>query len=247
MTKYLFIILTLGLLIGCSSTPDDVVFNAESEFAEANEDIEGNHLEDARQKLENIIRMDTEYTYAPLAQLRIGDSYVKSNDPDLAIEEYRRFLDTYPRHKYAAYAQYQIGIVYFDMVKGPGKGYGAALNALEAFDRLNEFYPRNPYRENASIKKEQSIKIITEHEMRVGEFYFKRTAYNGAIDRLTGLIRDFPKYIENPDLLRMLAVSYKGIDDDAKSDEYMTLLKEKYPDSKYVKKAKKQISKLKEE
>ena len=247
MAKYLIILAALTMLVACSSTPDTTPFDPEAQFAKANEDIEDKLLEDARQKLENIIRMDTEYTYAPLAQLRLGDTYVKSDHPDLAVEEYRRFLDIYPRHKYAAYARYQIGVVYFGLVKGPDRGYGAALNALDAFEQLNALHPRNPYRENVLIKIEQSKKIIADHELMVGEFYFKRTAYHGAIDRLTGLISDFPEYAEDPDLLRMLAVSYKGIGDDANSDEYLMRLKNQFPDSKYVKKAQKQISKLQEE
>ncbi len=235
------------MLVACSSADKTEPFNPEREFTKANEEFEDKHREDARQRFENIIRMDTQYLYAPLAQLRIADSYVADDDPELAIEEFRRFLDTYPRHKYAAYAQYNIGLVYFKLIKGPERGYGAALNALDAFTQLNELYPRNPYRQDAELKIEYSERIIAEHELMVGSFYFFRKAYNGAIDRLEGLIEAFPKYGDDPEVLWRLAVSHKGLGNDETSSEYLQRLEQLHPDSKYLKKARKYISKLKDD
>ena len=239
--------MALGLLVACSSADKTAPYDTAKEFAKANEEFEDKRHEDARQRFENIIRMDTEYIYAPLAQLRVADSYVADDNPELAIDEFRRFLDTYPRHKYAAYAQYNIGLVYFKLIKGPERGYGAALNALDAFRELNGLYPRNPYREDAELKIEHAEKIIAEHELMVGSFYFSRTAYNGAIDRLEGLIEAFPKYGNDPEVLWRLAVSHKGLGNDSRSQEYLTRLEALFPDSKYVKKARKHISKLEEE
>ncbi len=235
------------MLAACSSADKTELFNPEREFTKANEEFEDKRHADARQRFENIIRMDTQYLYAPLAQLRIADSYVADDNPELAIDEFRRFLDTYPRHKYAAYAQYNIGLVYFKLIKGPERGYGAALNALDAFTRLNELYPRNPYREDAELKIEHSERIIAEHELMVGSFYFSRKAYHGAIDRLEGLIETFPKYGDDPEVLWRLAVSHKGLGNDSRSLEYLTRLEALHPDSKYLKKARKHISKLQDE
>lgn len=244
MIKYITAIMALALVISCTPTHLDLTLAPDVAFKKANEEIEGHHFEDARQRLEHIIRTDTKYIYAPLAQLRLGDSYIESREPDLAIEEYRRFLDTYPRHKYASYAQYQIGLAYFGLVKGPDRGFGAALNALDIFTSLNETYPRNPYREDASLKIEQCNDIIAEHERIVGTFYFDRTAYHGAIDRLEGLVRDYPKYAEKSDVIMMLAVSYMGIGDETQSKQYLDRLESGFPDSKHLKKARKQIRKL---
>jgi len=247
MAKYIIMAMALALLVACSSSDKNEAFNITEEFAKANEDFEDKRHEDARMKFENIIRMDTEYIFAPLAQLRVADSYVADDNPELAIEEFRRFLDTYPRHKYAAYAQYNIGLVYFKLIKGPERGYGAALNALDAFRELNGRYPRNPYRQDAELKIEHSEDIIAEHELMVASFYFKRTAYHGAIERFDGLVEAFPKYGDNPEVLWRLAVSHKGLGDNARSDEYLQRLISLFPDSKYVKKARKHISKLQDE
>jgi outer membrane protein assembly factor BamD len=245
--KYILIVLSILALAACSSTPKSEEFYAEAEFQKANEDIEDNLLEDARIRFENIIRMDTKYVYAPLAQLRIADSYIKDDSAEIAIEEYRRFLDTYPRHKYASYAQYQIALAYFNMIRGPERGYGAALNALDHFLALNAVYPRNPYRKEVKIKIAQSEKIIAEHELMVGAFYFKRDAYHGAIDRLEGLVEDFPDYANDPEVLRMLAVSQRGLGNMDSSAEYLLRLESMFPKSKSLKKAKKAIRKLSEE
>ena len=233
------------LLASCSGAAKKAEpFDAEKLFKKANENLADKHMVVARQDLERIVRMDTTYEYAPLAQLRLGDSYMMDKDFELAIEEYGRFLDIYPRHKYAAYAQYQVGLAYFSMIKGPDKGWGAAMNALDAFMFLQERYPRNPYREDVDVKIAECRRIIAEHERLVGEFYYKRGACIGAVDRLEGLVRDFPEYADEPSVLMQLSVCYWKIERPEDSDASLERLRALYPDSKYVGKALKQIKKL---
>jgi outer membrane protein assembly factor BamD len=237
-------LLALLLALAACGKPTEPPFDPEAYFKDANEKLDDKLYEEGRQKLEKIIRMDTEYVYAPLAQLRLADSYVMDDEPDLAVEEYRRFLDTYPRHKYSSYAQYRIGGVFFDLIKGPERGYGPALNAMDAFLDLNERYPRNPYRREAGEKIQECRRIIAEHEMMVGEFYLKRRAYHGAMDRLEGLVRDFQEFEDNPRVLWLMTLGYKGLGKDELSAGSLARLEELFPKSKYLKKARKGLKKI---
>ena len=237
-------LLFIALALSACAKPEEAPFDPAVYFKAANEKLEDKLYEEGRQKLEKIIRMATEYVYAPLAQLRLADSYMMDDEPDLAVEEYTRFLDTYPRHKYSSYAQYRIGLVFFDLIRGPERGYGPALNAMDAFLTLNERYPRNPYRREAEEKMQECRRIIAEHEMMVGEFYLKRRAYHGATDRLEGLVRDFPEFADNPRVLWLMAVSYKGLGFEEHSASSLARLDELFPKSKNLKKAKKGLRKI---
>ena len=82
--------------------------------------------------------------YAPLAQLRIADAYVKEGEPELAVAEFRRFLEIYPDHRHASYAQYQIAMIYFSQIESPERGYGGAAKALEEFEKAQKKFPAEP-------------------------------------------------------------------------------------------------------
>ena len=70
--------------------------------------------------------------------MKIADSYVKEDEPELAIAEYQKFLDAYPDNQFASYAQYQIAMAYFNQIEGPERGYSGAAKALEEFEKLRK-------------------------------------------------------------------------------------------------------------
>jgi|Deesub1362A_J573_1020465.scaffolds.fasta_scaffold00045_144 outer membrane protein assembly factor BamD len=246
MRKLLAIFFIFVFSVSCAKKQEVKVrpFSIEEAFKEANELLKEKRYEDARQKLQQIKMKDETMKYTPLAQLRIADSYLQEKEPELAVEEYRRFLETFPEHKYSPYAIYQIGMVYYGLIEDSERGYGAASKALEAFEQLNSRYPRNPYREEVGFKIERCKEIIADHEYRVGEFYYKKEAYRGALGRFLGLLQRFPDYGKEPDVLLRIAISYKKLGENEKAKEYFSLLMKKYPESKAVEEAKKEFAEL---
>jgi outer membrane protein assembly factor BamD len=240
-----FMPLVLTLLIAACGGPSTMLleeFEAGKYFDEANRLIEDKKYEDARQLLHEIKRKDVEVEYAPLAQLRLADVYMKEDELEIAVEEYNRFLNEYPRHKHAAYAQYQIGQVYYSMIKGPDRGFSVVVKALNAFETLNREYPRNPYREKVELNIRQCRKVLGDHEFLVGDFYFKKEAYNGALGRFNGLLARYPDYHDEAAVLYRMAVSYRMLGDRENAERYLDALIEKYPDRPSTQKAKKEFS-----
>lgn len=226
------------VLASCGKdVPEPSLYDPEEAFAEANENFTDKQYEEARRGFQELRRKDTTGDYVPLAQLRIADSYFEEKEHELAVQEYRRFLDDYPRHKYASYAQHQVGQAYYRLILGPDRGFGYAVRALEEFEKLMADYPRNPYRETVQIKIERCREILADHEFLVADFYFKRDAHRGTLDRLLGLMRDFPEYRGMDEVLYRVAVSYKALGKDAEADEYLDRLRERYPDSSLIEEA----------
>lgn len=245
MRRLILILLVALFVASCSKKiPLAEPFDPARDFKEANMKLEDKYEEEARQIFQNIKRLDTTGEYAALAQLRIADSYVVEDMPDLAVDEYQEFLDTYPRHKYASYAQYQIGMVYYRLIKGPDRGFGSAQKALDAFERLNGLFPRNPYLADVEIKIMQCRAIIAEHEYRVGVFYYKQDACRGAVNRFEGVRKDYPKYTGMSSLLYRLAICYKKLGNEAETTRALDELKTKFPASGLHKKALEEIQEL---
>jgi len=247
-TRIIFLLLSLTLILSCSGKPArkiEEVFDAQKAFANANELMSKKEYEEARTAFLEIKSRDLTKKYAPMAQLRIADSYVEEQELERAIEEYRKFLDIYPDHRYASYSQYRVASIYFDQITGSDRGYGAAAKALEEFEKLKRMFPRNPYKEIIESRIERCKEIIVDYEFIVGAFYYKKGSYSAAIKRFDGLLKKFPGFKKEPDVLYHLAMSYKKQGAKDKAEEYFKLLIEKYPKSPLIPKAKKELSYIK--
>ena len=231
------------LVVSCSSKKElrRGEFSPEEALKEATRLIEEEEFDRARELLLQVKNRDTSGRYAPLAQLKLAESYLKDEDPDTAIYEYRRFLRLYPDHPQAPFAQYQIAMIYFRQIESPDKGAGGARKAMEEFQRLLRDYPRNPFREAAKLKIKQCRDLMAEYEYLVGRFYFKKGSYRAAIGRFRGILKDFPEYRRIPEVLYLIGISYKRLGQQEEADRFLRELLERFPDSKEAKKAEKEL------
>ena len=220
-------------------------FDPEKTFTSANEQLEKKEYEQARAAFLEVKNRDLTKKYAPLSQLKIADSYIKEEEFELAVSEYQKFLEAYPDHQYASYAQYQIAMVYFNQVESPDRGYGGAAKALEEFEKLKKMFPRNPYKDVIDLKIEQCRNTIAEYEYLVGEFYYKKDSYKAAIGRFEELLKRFPDYKGEAGVLLLTGISYKKLGQKDKASDFLTRLIEKYPNNKLAKDAKKELASLK--
>jgi len=249
LLRIIFIIPVLLIVFACSGkapvkTAVDE-FNAETSFEKANKLINNKDYEEARSLLLEVKNRDLTKKYAPLAQLRIADAYVKEGEPELAVAEYRRFLEIYPDHRHASYAQYQIAMVYFNQIESPERGYGGAAKALEEFEKLKRDFPRNPYKDLIDLRIEKCRNTMADYEFLVGEFYLKNGSYNAAISRFETLLKNFPDYKKEENVLLNLGITHKKAGEPEKAELYLNRLIDKYPNSRLSTDAKKELSLLK--
>jgi outer membrane protein assembly factor BamD len=238
-------IFLLCLLASCSSkstvrTTEE--FDPEKSFTRANKLIDDKEYAEARAALLEIRNRDLTKKYAPLAQLRVADSYVREEEPELAVAEYRKFLELYPDHRHAAYAQYQIAMVYFNQIEGPERGYGGAAQALAEFEKLKREYPRNPYKDLVELRIEKCRNVIADYEYLVGEFYIKNGAYAAAASRFEGLLKTYPEYKRQDGVLLNLGIAYRKAGQKEKAETALKQLLERFPTSRLVKDAKKELA-----
>jgi outer membrane protein assembly factor BamD len=92
---------------------------------------------------------------------------------------------------------------------------------------------------------EKCRNTIAEYEYLVGKFYYKKDSYNAALGRFEGLLKKYPDYKGEPEVLFYSAMSYKSLGQKEKAAEYLSRLVEKYPNNKLSGSAKKEISALK--
>ncbi|MEN2995272.1 MAG: outer membrane protein assembly factor BamD [Thermodesulfovibrio sp.] len=236
----LFIIMSFAFLI-LSCGGKEVVKKEEFDpivyLKKADELINKKEYEEARKLLLEIKNRESAKEYAPIAQLKIADSYLKEEETELAVTEYRRFIELYPESTYAPYAQYSIAMAYFRQIEGPERGAGTAQKALNEFLKLEKMYPRHPYGDILPLRIQKCRNIIAEGELIIGKFYYKKGSYKAAIGRFEGIVKNYPDFKNLDETLYLLIDSYKNLNMLEKAKEYLRLLKEKFPDSQFVRKA----------
>ncbi len=243
-----FIVALLFCAIACAKKPavrPVEKFDPEKSFAAASELLDKKEYEKARASFLEVKNRDQTGTLAPLAQLKIADSYVREEEPELAIPEYRRFLEMHPDHQYASYAQYQIAMLYFDQIESPERGYGGAAKALQEFEKLKRMFPRNPYKEAMEIKMEKCRNTMAEYEYLVGQFYYKKGSFQAALGRFEGLMKNYPGYQMASDVLFYIGMSYKNMGDADRASESLSLFLERYPSHNLFRDAQSALNSLK--
>ena len=244
LSRVLPVFMAVLALSACSrnQVKKDAPFSAADSFTRANALFEKKDYDKALKIFTEIKAKDASGKVAPLAALRIADCYDKQSEPDSAIEAYRKFLDVYPDHMYASYAQYRIAMIYFSQIQGYDRGFGAAKKALDEFRRLKELYPRNPYRDSVEMHISRCRYIMASYEFMVGNFYYKKKAYQGALGRFEGIVEDYPDFIRMPEVLYLAASSCRALGEGGKAGLYLEQLEKNWPDSIYVAKTKKDLA-----
>jgi outer membrane protein assembly factor BamD len=238
-----FAALSVLLTYGCGKdVKPETSYDAEKYLAKSDELVGAKDYKEARKVLLEVKNRDTQKKYGPIAHLKIADSYVKEGEPDLAIAEYRKFIDLYPDSQYASYAQYQIAMTYFAQIESADRGTGIARFALEEFNRLKKLYPRNPYRDIVEVRIEKARNILAEGDYIIAEFYYKKESYQSAVGRLEAMLTNYPDYKKEDEALLLLGKSYRELRIKDKAKDVFERLITKYPTSKAAKEAKKLLS-----
>ncbi|GBE33026.1 outer membrane protein assembly factor BamD precursor [bacterium BMS3Bbin05] len=232
----LFLVVVTLLSFSCASKEvKKEPLDPKAMLLKADKLIGDEEYEEARRLLNEVKGSDTTIKYAPIAQLKIAESYAKEDNPEEAVSEYKRFIELYPDSQYAPYAQYQIAMLYFSRIQGPERGVGEAKSALKEFRKLRSMYPRNPYKEIVDINIKKCLNIIAEYEFIVGKFYFDKDSYGAALGRFLGILKNYPDYIGTERVLYYIALSYRHEGDKDNALKYLKILKNKFPEGKYVK------------
>ena len=249
--RYLVYLILLLSFVACAADKtairDEPLFIPEESFKKANELIQNKNYVEARELLETIKVKDASQKYAPLARLRIADTYFNEESFDEAVIEYESFLDVYSDHQYASYAQYKLAMCFFQRIKSVDIGYSWAKRALREFEKLQQRYPRNPYMDILDTRIMACMNILAEYEYYVGNFYYKKGSYNAAIGRFNGMLKDYPHSVRVPEALYYTGLSYEQLGQGDEAIHSLTALIDRFPATELSIDAKKRVHSLDKE
>ncbi|RMF39707.1 MAG: outer membrane protein assembly factor BamD [Alphaproteobacteria bacterium] len=195
-----------------SAPPDTIYTTAEAK-------LESGDAEAAGKMFDEIERLYPYSDWAKRAMIMSAFSYYKAGRYDLSEQAAKRFLEFYPADKDAAYAQYLIGLSYYDQIVDVGRDQELTVKALRALRETQLRYPDSDYAREAKLKYDLALDHLAGKEMEIGRYYLKRGHYLAAINRFRVVVEQYQTTAHTAEALHRLVEANLalGLVDEAKT------------------------------
>lgn len=249
-------LITLTLILGCGSKKPIEGNNAkamyDSALAELAKDKGGFlgifNATDYDTINETLKEIQIRYTYSPyatLAELRTADTYFKKGEYRQAAIEYEEFIKRHPTHNGTQYAIFFLGLCNYKLVKGADRDPQGARETIKWLNKYVEEYPDSPLLPKADMNIRETIDVLAEREIYIGDYYFKKKNYKASSERYKTVIEQFPETKYYDKALYLLGKSYIDMNENDLALSALNRVINEFPNSKYSKEATELASSIK--
>ncbi len=229
------------ILAACASkeeAPD--AQNEQVLYGAATEQLESGNNEQAIKNLQMLEARFPFGPYAEQAQLELIYAYYKNFNFAASIEAAERFIRLHPQHPNVDYAYYMRGLANYSEGKGLFERFtptdlterdpGAARQSFNDFSQLVTRFPNSEYAPDARYRMIYLRNLLARYEINVANYYLRRRAFVGALNRGRYVVENFPQSPAVPDALAIIVQSYLLLEEDELANETLLVLRENYPD-----------------
>jgi len=175
--------------------------------------------------------------YAPKSALMAAYSYYSKNYYGDATAELIRFLRVYPKHKDIVYAEYLLGLCYYEQIVDEKKDLQSIINAKKTFKDLIYKHPDTEFATDAMFKINLINEILASKEMYIGRYYVDRKKWISAINRFRVVVDDYDTTIYVEEAIHRLVEIYYTIGIESEAKKYANLLGYNYQSSEWYEKS----------
>lgn len=186
--------------------------------------------------------------YRADAKLGIGDSYLGERSAEsyvLAINEYREFLNFYPTHERAHYAQYQLAMAYFNQMRSPMRDQTETRDAIRELTTYVTRFADKPLIGEARQKLRAAKDRLADWDVGVAVHYYRIKWYPGVINRLQPLLKEDPEYTRRDSVFWYLGESFLKVQRPAEALPYYERLLKEFEQSEHLDDAQKRVAEIK--
>ena len=160
--------------------------------------------------------------YASFALLRLGELNSESNVSDRLLEAEVYFQSYLERNTHSVFVPYvlnrQFALLFrkserfsifggFQFVYDHLRDTSDFKKILISYSNFYILYPNSIYLENAAIYLRLAEDILAQHEVLVGDWYFKNEFYAAAVQRYRYVLSNFPNTDKKNDIIEKFIVS----------------------------------------
>ena len=171
--------------------------------------------------------------YAPKAALMAAYSYYSQNYYGDAVAELERFIKIYPNHYNVSYAEYLLGLSYYEQIVDETKDLQSIDNAKTIFLDIVKKYPNTDFAIDANFKIDLINDILAAKEIYIGRYYLDKRKWISAINRFRTVTDDYDTTVYVEEALHRLVEIYYIIGLEDESQKYANLLGYNYQSSEW--------------
>lgn len=192
---------------------------------------------DAVKKFEEVDRQHPYSDWARKALLMSAYANYEAGAYDECVAAAKRYITLHPGSPDAAYAQYLIGVSYYDQIPDITRDQDQTEKALAALDEVIRKYPDSEYATSAKQKIEVARDQLAGKEMQVGRYYLQKKDYTGAINRFKVVVTKYQTTRQVEEALERLTECYMALGIVGEAQTAAAVLGHNFPDSEWYKHA----------
>jgi outer membrane protein assembly factor BamD len=232
------VVLVLGALVGCSyfdrPLKSPTGKTADQLSKEGNSQMEQRNY---RQAIETFYKLKYDFpseAAAIMADLKIADAHYSNKEYLEATEGYEEVRKMHPASPYIPYVVYMLGLCHYQRIISVDRDQTSTEKALNEFRYVLTHYPNTPYAYDANEKAQDCLKKLSDHEINIGNFYYRTGKYTAAILRYEAAISKYPSVPLDDETLISLVESYERTQQPEKAQKALDVLRQQHPKSKYA-------------
>tara|TARA_B100000787_G_scaffold70376_1_gene51745 strand:+ start:52 stop:900 length:849 start_codon:yes stop_codon:yes gene_type:complete len=152
-----------------------------------------------------------------------------------AIYELERYLTSYPKHKDRAYAQFLLGMSFYEQIVDEKKDLKSILDSKRQFELIIKEYPTSEFATDSKFKIDLINEILAAKEMYIARYYLSKSKWIPALNRFKTVVNEYDTTIYTEEALhRLVEINYRlGLIDESK--KYANILGYNYQSSDWYK------------
>jgi outer membrane protein assembly factor BamD len=208
-----------------------VARDVSSLYTAAKKSMDSGDYEQAAKLFDEVERQHPYSAWARRAQLMSAFNYYLARKYTESISSAQRFITIHPGNAEAPYAQYLIGMSYYQQIDDVTRDQSTTQQASDAFGELIRRYPDTRYAADARIK----LDLISDHlagkEMEVGRFYQRSGQWLAATYRFRSVVDTYQTTTHTPEALERLVECYLALGIPEEAQKSAAVLGRNYPES----------------
>ena len=171
--------------------------------------------------------------WASKSVLMASYSYYMQDYYSLAIENLKRYLDTYPNDKNKAYAHYLLAMCYYETIEGEKRDLAPLILSKNELNFIIENYPETDYAYDAQFKIDLINDILAAKEVYIGRHYIKKKKWIPALNRFKNVLQNYETTVYVEEAIHRLVEIYYILGMENESLKYASLLGYNYNSSEW--------------
>ena len=208
-----------------------VARDVSSLYTAAKKTMDSGEYEPAAKLVADVERQHPYSVWARRAQLMSAFNYYLARKYTDAINSAQRFVTIHPGNDEAPYAQYLIGMSYYQQIDEVTRDQTTTTQASDAFGELIRRYPDTRYAADARIKLDLIKDHLAGKEMEIGRFYQRSGQWLAATYRFRSVVDNYQTTTHAPEALERLVECYLALGVPEEAQKAGAVLGRNYPES----------------